>query len=60
MLSFATSPDINFVVERNPSASLTCAYIRDQVVVTADAGNPTLRVNARPNEVNCAGGYIGG
>lgn len=47
MLAFATVPDTNFVVDRNPSTSLTSAYTLDQLIVTADAGNPKLRINTR-------------
>jgi hypothetical protein len=47
MLTFATVRDTNFVVERNPRTSHTSAYTLDQLIVTADAGNPKLRINTR-------------
>jgi hypothetical protein len=47
MLTFATVPDANFVVERNPSTSLTSAFTLDQLIITADASIPKLRVNTR-------------
>jgi hypothetical protein len=47
MLAFATVPGTNFVVDRNPRASLTSAYTLDQTIIAADAGNPKLRINTR-------------
>src|SRR6185312_5831594 len=47
MLAFATVQDSHFVVDRNASASLTSAYTFDQLIVTADARIPKLRINTR-------------
>lgn len=47
MLTFATLPNTNFVVKRNPRASLTSAHTLDQLIITADAKTPKLRINTR-------------
>jgi hypothetical protein len=47
MLAFATVKDSHFVVDRNPRTSLTSAYTFDQLIVTADARIPKLRINTR-------------
>jgi hypothetical protein len=47
MMAFATVPHTNFVVDRNPGISLTSAHTLDQLIITADASNPNLRINTR-------------
>jgi hypothetical protein len=47
MLSFATIPNTNFVVQRNPRSALTQTYTLDQLIITAAASNPKLRINTR-------------
>jgi len=47
MLAFATRPNTHFVVERNPGAPLTSAHTLDQLIVTADARSPKLRIDTR-------------
>lgn len=55
MLAFATLPSTNFVVKRNPRASLTQAYTLDQLIVTADARNPKLRIDTWASYTALAG-----
>jgi hypothetical protein len=47
MLAFATVPDTNFAVERNPAARLTQGWTLDQTIITASAGSQSLRINTR-------------
>ena len=47
MLAFATFPNTNFVVERNPSRRLTRAHTLGRLIITASARNPKLRINTR-------------
>jgi hypothetical protein len=47
MLAFATVRGSHFVVDRNPSASLSSAYTFDEPIVAADAHIPKLRINTR-------------
>jgi hypothetical protein len=47
MLTFATLPNTNFVVDRNPVTRLTGAWTDNQSIITARATNPSLRINTR-------------
>lgn len=47
MFAFGTAGGTNFVVKRNPAASLTSAYTLGQMIVAASTPNPKLRTDAR-------------
>ena len=47
MLAFATLSSTNFVVDRNPSIRLTEAWPLNQLIITAPANRPSLRINTR-------------
>ena len=47
MLAFATLPNTNFAIDRNPVTHLTEAWTDDHTIIAARATNPSLRINTR-------------
>ena len=47
MLSFATAPNTNFIVERNPATGLTSSHTLDHAIIDSSARNPRLRIKTR-------------
>jgi hypothetical protein len=57
MLAFATVPGTNFAVQRNPAARLTQGWTLDQTIITARAGNQSLRINTRATYTALSGSH---